>query len=1183
MRWNAVRKALLFVLFASAVWILPYSHGQTSVSTGSILGTVTDPSGALVGSAKVQIRNNATGSVISTKTSPAGTYTSGSLVPGAYVVRIEAQGFKTVEFSLTVQVGVTAPGNIKLQVGQTTQVVEVQATASQVNTEQATLQGVVSTDQIENLPINGRNFLDLAQLEPGVQIQDGGNFDPTKNGFSSISFGGRYGRTTRIEVDGVDVSDEEVGTTTQNVPSSAIQEFQIQQSSLDLSTELTSSGAVNVVTRSGTNKFHGEGYYQFRDHSLAANLPGGTDPYFQRNQFGGNFGGAIIQDKLFFFLDAERTKQDLNAPVIPSGPFGPLSGFFDSPFRETETAARLDWNIRPTYHFFYRFTFDQNSDTAAYLPNTYQPFNNENHNPVHAIGLDFATGRYTHSIRIGYMKFRNNITDAVTGSNIFNPAPQLELAIGSDPFCLTAGLNAFCSGPNYLAPQSTIQSNHSAKYDGSWTRGAHVVRFGIAYNHIQEGGDAAFLSLAPAVNATLADCSTVSFCNPSNPLTYPANNVILGNGQGFSSELPAFGLPGGGQGPDNRILLYVGDSWKFKPNLTVTYGLRYQRDTGRTDSDLAPIPCSDLAPSLAAPLAFAGTPCNGNLLDLYGNGLGDRVRQPNLNFGPQLGIAWDPGKAGKTVLRGGIGLFYENNIWNNQLYDRPARLSQGLFLLSQQACSGGSAQSVVLPGVAAPVTPTFCGQPIGQVESQISALQAQYQASTIAAGPASNPGFIGNTLTSTPNGTFTALFAPDYQTPRSLQMNFGLQHEMRKGMVISADYVRNVETHTLLAIDVNHVGDANYFSKTNALAAISATNSAFGCGSGTDQGSIGCAIANHATIADYASNGLDSGNFFCGGSPCPAAAFPGINPNLGSNQMLFPSGRSVYDGLQFKFTDHITKQTPYFRGANLQVAYSLSKYVSTSTDSDFINNATDNNAPTHFIGPNGLDRKHQISFGGTFDLPASFRMSLISHFYSPLPVTLYLPASGSAGGIFVSDVTGDGSGDGSVIYPLGDVLPGTNLGSFGRSVNGGNINTRIRTYNQNSAGQPTPAGQQLLNAGLFSAQQLFQLGAVQQPIALAPPDQANMSWLKVFDLKLSWLYKFRETVVFEPGVSFYNIMNLANFDPANAPLSGILDGSLGSANGTTSRQPDSNRIGLGTGVFGQGAPRAIEFTMKVSF
>src|SRR5262249_10291077 len=163
------------------------------------------------------------------------------LAPGDYRVTVSSKGFSTVSQSVTVQVGNTASANIKLAVGQESQVIEVQGAQVAVNTEQAEVQGVLNSAQIENLPVNGRNFLDLAQLEPGVQIQDGQNFDPTKGGYSSISFGGRFGRTARINVDGVDISDETVGTTTQDVPASAIDQFQLSQSSLDLSNDVTSS------------------------------------------------------------------------------------------------------------------------------------------------------------------------------------------------------------------------------------------------------------------------------------------------------------------------------------------------------------------------------------------------------------------------------------------------------------------------------------------------------------------------------------------------------------------------------------------------------------------------------------------------------------------------------------------------------------------------------------------------------------------------------------------------------------------------------------------------------------------------------------------------------------------------------------------------------------------------------
>ncbi len=1154
---------------------------QSTVETGGIQGTVTDPSNAVVGGAKVTIVNRSTGQTINLTTGSGGFYNAAALLPSTYTVKVEAAGFKTTELALTVQVGNIANGNVKMQVGRASETVEVQASTVQVNTEQATVQGVLTVTQIENLPINGRNFLDLAQLEPGVQIQDGGNFDPTKNGFSSISFGGRFGRTARIEVDGLDISDETVGTTTQNVPEGAIQEFQIQQSSLDLSTELTSSGSVNVTTKSGTNSYHGEGYYDFRDQSLNANLPGGTDNPFQRNQFGGNFGGAIIKNKLFFFLDAERTKQDLLNPVLPGGSFAALTGSFSSPFREAEGVGRLDWQINNNYKMFYRFSYDQNSSVLAIIPNSFQPFGNVNHTPVHAVGLDFNTGGYTHSIRFGYTKFRNGIVDAVAGSSIFNPAPGIELAIGDDPDCLTPGLDSFCSGPSFLAPQQTYQSDRQIKYDGSKAVGTHVLRYGGGLNHIFGGGFASFLKLGPAVSAGASDCDPSKphpypgGCN--NPLNYPVNTVQLGNGQGFSSEIPAFGFPAGGFGPDNRLSFYFGDAWKIKPNLTLTYGLRYVRDTGRSDSDLGPIPA----------------------LNQFGAGLGNRVNQPNWNFAPQLGVAWDPHRSGKTVLRGGIGLFYENSIWNNVEFDRPARLPNGLFLANPTVCSGGNASAPPISGPPLPA-PTFCsGETIGQAAPQILAYQAQYQAATSAVGPAApNPSFVGTTLADGLDATGTNLLAPNYVSPRSVQMNFGIQHEIRKGMVFTADYLRNIETHTLLAIDTNHVGDARFFNLKAAKNAVQNTLAA--CGVSSINGAITACPGLHpsvnggpvggATISDFASFGLDSGYSLCFGSPCalagePAAAFPGINPNLGANQMLFPSGRAEYNGLQLSLKQDLQNPFRHIRSLNLQVSYSYSKYIAPAQDNDFISIATDFNNPLHYLGPNGLDRKHQVSFGGSMDLPYKFRLGMIGHFYSPLPVTLTLNPTGTAGGIFVTDITGDGTGDGSFADNggLGDVLPGTNIGSFARNINAGNINNVIQNYNQNFAGKPTPAGQVLIQNGLFTQGQLFSLQGVQQPMSVAPAGEANMGWLRALDLSLNWIYKVKDKVEVQPGVSFYNVLNFANFDGPVNPLSGVLSGQSGAVNGTPGEQPASNRLGLGSGVFALGSPRALEFSLKVSF
>lgn len=1192
---------LICLLALSTLTLLP-AWAQT-ISTGSIQGTVTDPNGAVIPNAAVTITNKATGQALKVNTSGSGTYTSGPLLPGDYQVKVEAQGFQTQVAQIVVQVGGTSNGNAKLTVGKATEVVEVTSTGVAINTEQPTVQGVLTTQQIENLPINGRNFLDLAQLEPGVQIQDGGNFDPTKNGFSSISFGGRFGRTARIEVDGIDISDETVGTTTQNLPASAIQEFQVSQSSLDLSTELTSSGAVNVVTRSGGNKWHGEGFYLFRDSSLGANIADTQLP-FQRNNFGGNLGGYIIKDKLFFFADAERLKNDVQNPVATLGPLSGLTGSFNSPFRDTQGVAKLNWKISDNMSMFYRFSYEQNHSIKGFIPNSFQPFLNENNTPTHVVGWDFTQGSFTHQVRFGWMKFRNGITDATANlSSTINPVPNISLTIGPSLSCLSSG-DAFCSGPNLLAPQKTFQESTQVKYDGSKVWGNHIIRFGFGYNHIQGGGFAKFFGLAPTVNADLSDFNAANAPFPggaANPLNYPAQLVIMGNGQGFSSEKPAFGLPGGGLGPDNRLQWYVGDNWKFRPNLTLLYGVRYVHDTGRLDADVPTPACNTidqtgnfLDPAIAA---AALAECKTNILDLWGPGLGNPLKNPGGNFGPQVGFAWSPGSSSKTVIRGGIGLYYENSVFNNNLFNRPGRLQQGLFLNEAVPCAGGQSLGIQLPTGGFIDTTALCGQPIGLVADQLFQVQQQYQAAVLQAGPAANGAYIGNTLQAN-NANGISLFAPDYKTPRSVQMNIGFQRELGRGVVLSADYLRNVGTHTLLLVDVNHVGDVRFFNLANAQAAVAATLAQ--CGATTVAGAIAncpADLSGHATIGDFAANGLDSGNSLCGGGPCPAAAFPGQNPILGTNQMLFPAGRSVYNGFDTSLKANVANPFRGVKSLYWQISYSLSRYVASALDSDFINIAVDNNHPTADLGPNGLDRTHQFSFGGTFDFPGYIRFGVVGHVYSPLALPLTLPGGG-LGGIFTSDVTGDGSGDGTSVYNgLGDLVPGTKIGSFGRDIKTGDLASFIANYNATQAGQLTPAGQVLVQNGLFTQAELQALGADLPALAAPPAGEVGLGWLKTFDFKLSYPRKIGENFTIEPGISVFNAFNNANFDlpgntlvgvlnPASAPCNpndiNLKDNCVGSVNSTTaSTRP--TRVTPGSGVFDLGAPRVIEFGLKLSF
>jgi len=1174
----------------------PVVHAQATISSGGIQGTILDPNGASVATAKVTVTSKATGQKTTPEVTSAGDYNSGALIPGTYLVRVEAAGFKAVEKTIVVQVGVVSNGNITLEIGSTSTVIEVEGSAVQLSTEQATVQGVMTTEQIEQLPIGGRNFLDLAQLEPGVQIQDGGNFDPTKNGFSSISFGGRFGRTARIEVDGVDISDETVGTTTQNVPASAIQEFQVSQSSLDLSTELTSSGTVNVVTTTGTNSFHGQGFFYGRDDAYAARIAQSGPSVFTRHQYGANLGGPLIKNKLFFFGDFERGMQNLLAPVTQPAPFNTLNGGFNSPFRELEFLGRVDWQISPNYRAFYRFSYEQNRNVKGFVPNTFNPFANKDNTPVHAGGVDFTTGSFTHSVRAGYLKFRNGITDAVTGTSILNPGGAVAIAIGADPFCLTAGVDSFCSGANFLAPQKTFQSNKQIKYDGSKTLHTHILRYGAGVNRISGGGFAEFVASAPIAFSGGSAVVGNFAGGAANPLNYSLDFVTLGNGQGFSTEKSAFGFPGSGQF-DTRFQWYVGDSWKIRPNFTLTYGLHYVRDTGRADSDLGPIPA----------------------LNQFGPGLGNRVNQPNKNFGPQVGIAWDPTKSGKTVIRLGGGLYYENAVWNNVLFDRPVRLQKGLFLALGFPCPGGS---LALPDGTTvtsinghDLATQVCGQPIGNTLTDLAALQTLFQQATLKAGPQNNGSYVGNTLADGANSSGNNLIAPNYVTPRSWQMNVGIQRQLWNGTVLSVDYLRNVGVHFLLDYDTNHVGDARFLNKTAAASAIATTLSQ--CGVATIDAAIincpnnpaGTSQAGYtprpATIFDFAHNGLDSGNACAGGLPSGNnCAFGGANPSLGQNQMLFPIGRSVYNGLDVKLVSNVNRPMRGVKHLNYQVAYSLSRFVSEAQDQDFINAAADFANTGRYTGPNGLDRKHQLSAGAVFDLPATTRISFITHWYSALPRTLLLPTPPSNNGaIFTSDLTGDGTFAGDTRGVQGDILPGTNIGSFGRDISAGNLNALITNYNSTIAGTTiTPAGQALVDAGFFTKAQLLSLGATPPTIALAPPGGVGLDQFFTFDVRLGWVirpnkmfHRLPEGVTIEPQIQFFNLFNRQNYDSPSQPLSGILSGAPGSLNGTTAHDQAgcpadpkkctgrTNLTSIGSGVFALGAPRQMEWGIKVSF
>ncbi len=874
----------LGLALAAAIILLPGTQSAYSqaISTngGAIQGTVSDPSGAVIPGAKITVSSPDTGFTRALTSDSAGFYSLGPLTPGRYTITVEAAGFDREVVKTVVAVGTVSSGNVKLKIGAGTTVIEVDASSLQINTDQVGVAGIVSQQQLETLPVNGRNVLDTAQLQPGVILQSGMTFDPTKAGYSALSVGGIGGRTTRILLDGQDITDETVGTTIFNVPSGAVGELQLNRSTQDVSGEVTSTGQVLEVTKAGTNTFHGNAFYNFQDYNAGfANVEGAAAP-FQRNQFGGYVGGPIIKDKLFFYGGYERVKQDEQDAAVGYDPaFAAIAAEYPlvpAPFRDNFSFARLDYNAPHNIKLFARAVYSVNADDATFGYSPYSVYLNRDNVPGLVGGADFTSGNLTHSVRIGYEKFHNLLTDgtAALGSSIYNPSNIVGVPVSIDSpfFGLPAALN---SGPNWLAPQETFQSDKQVRYDGTWTKGAHNIKFGGELNRIMGNSFAEFFgaSLSVGLTTSLPDvvangdpaCADVLGSGPclGDPLRgYVAAGYYMGNGNGLFTEKPAFGLPGGGLF-SWRIAAYIGDTWKVRQDLTVSAGVRWSVDTDRANQDLSSPTCGQ-DPSLQ----WAG--CNSTnssayLFDQYQKGMGGQVHQPYANFGPQLGFVFSPGVR-KTSYRGGIGIYYEGDIFNNTGNARPEVIpptSEVPFFNAASANYG--AGYVYLPG-AGYVTSAPDGTPVSTILSEsiynaapeMWAIEQKWQ-TAVKGVKSPNPNFVG-----TGDGLFANnLYAQPYVSPYSIQFNGGVQHEFANGMMLSVDYVHNATIKIPQSVDVNRTGAARSLNTNAATNAIANTLAGGADGTGTTPWtSIDDAIQNGATIANFAADGLDSSSVY---------------------------------------------------------------------------------------------------------------------------------------------------------------------------------------------------------------------------------------------------------------------------------------------------------------------------------
>lgn len=1121
---------LLGVLFAS--------RSFAQAPTGNIRGEISDQSGGVIPEAVVKLTEVATGRVLEVRTNSVGIYAANLLLPGDYKLRIEAAGFKTYEQSVVLRAGDTVNINVKMEVGAAATTVEVASSAGQfhVDTTRATVDGVITAQQIDAFPLNARNFLELAALEPGVLIRDGGDVDPTKSGaYRTVGILGRSGTSTRVQMDGVDVTDESVGTTMANISDDAVQEFQLSQSSLDLTTSLTSSGAISVITRSGGNQVHGSGFWFYRNQDMGARLGFLTEsnPPFKRTQAGYRAGGPFKKDKLFWFSNWERTYQTQQSiftsdAVFPDVPFGSSNNCTNGctggvPFDVRLVTERLDWNIRTNMRAFYRFSHDMNLAAGGTIP--VNPYQNVDWTNVHALGLDITTGRTSHSIRFGHVTFNNRIVSMEMPGFKFPATPN------GIPYYM--GVGAYVLGPNNLAPQATAQNNIQSKYDGTFVYGRHTFRWGFEVNRLLLGGFANFAGPL-TVNADYSqenrNAIAAAGLNTGDPLNYPLSDFSGGPDNGFFSIDGCFKWAHGCH-RNTRIAWYAGDTWKVRSNFTLNIGTRWEYDTGYF-SDYAGVTVPDYT-------------------NYWISGYSARPRMGKDKFGPQIGFAWDPTGSGKTSIRGGYYLAYEMNIYNNLLFDLGAWLPSGigpdLYTSSNFARADGTPITPAMAGVSS--LPASCadatsqgqlaagnytclvGQPTGSVIGIIGAVDKTMKDSYngYAFDPSKgDPQFVyakGSTYGFQVGGS-------NFKIPYSMQYNIGFQREVKTGHILTVDFLYNHGYHLpFLGVDLECRRCANSLNPAAAQSKV--------------DGVLGGLTADEWIAANPGSNisafGLASDSIFPGRTPDPTSSYAEIrDTNFLVNRTMLNGGVTAYTGvhinLRGQFGQHFTLgEHSLIKNMFYHTSWAIGRAESTdgagaNGRAEFLTAAWNKLNPHDpaFFGPTTLDRTHMITSAIALDTIAGFRLSTGWTIYSAPPLDLFIPAPYLAGSnqIFVTDANGD-AGTGTT--PFRDPIPGTHLGEFNRGVNSwADLNKVLANYNSTYAGQITPAGQALVKAGVFTEAQLKSLSAVMPTIALAP---GNNPWPfnRLFNANLSIgrpiHLKAHENFVIEPWLQIFNLFN----------------------------------------------------------
>ena len=619
--WRLPLCLSVFLSFGSFVF-------AQQLGSGVISGEVFDPQNAVVRGAQVIVMQKSTGVDRKATTNAAGLFAVNNLAPGIYELKVVAPGF--ADYVSTIQLEVGQEANVKVRVGvqQQKEVIDINDmdAVPLVETASSTVDGVINSQQIDNLPLNGRNFLELSLLTPGNTIAP--NFDPTKNGTVVISSAGQLGRGGNVSIDGMDDNDDVVGGMLLNVPEDSVQEFQVASNRFSAEMGRSGSAVVNVVTKAGANTLHGSASFYERDKSLQAASPifnptGGftepanQSPNFRREQYSGTLGGPLVGDKAWWF-GAFEYRDQLGGAVVGTRNLATQhidTSFAPVPLTDPMGTVRGDWKIsdRDTLSLHYSIERLGAAGTSSFLSG--QPLGSASERQDLTNHFQSFQASWTRTLTSNLLNRTsysfNNFINATTPLSV---GPELDFPSLAD-------------GSSYRVPQQTRQKRSQFADNLDWIRGRHNLHFGGEFQRI--GAD---------FNLGVFQSGAIEFVQNFADQDRNGDGVVDDKDLLFAvairSGIPqtALVIP---DADNNYTVGYFQDDWRIHPQFTLNLGLRYE-----IDSDVNNVGHYGQINPILLPFLH-----------------GSRHKAAN-NWGPRVGFNWAT-TGGRASLHGGYGIYYD--------------------------------------------------------------------------------------------------------------------------------------------------------------------------------------------------------------------------------------------------------------------------------------------------------------------------------------------------------------------------------------------------------------------------------------------------------------------------------------------------------------------------------------------